>query len=324
MSHGHLHNPAQSDVADQGPVHDHFHGSLKDRRAQRGRMRWVLGITAVFMVAEVVGGILSNSLALLADAGHMFTDVGALGLSLLAMRLAQRPPSPTKTYGYVRLEILAALINGAALLFIAVVILREAWERFRVPPEVDGPLMLGVAVAGLGVNLTGALLLHRHAGESLNVKGAYLHVLGDLLGSVGAITAGIIILTTGWMTVDPIVSLIIATLILLGAWRLVREAADILLEAAPRGLDVEELIENLKKIDGLEEVHDVHVWTLTSGFVAMSGHGVIDDLTKHRKILDEINGRLNQRGISHVTFQLEPRPLHRIENTGGQGGRKEK
>jgi cobalt-zinc-cadmium efflux system protein len=287
-------------------------------------MRWVLGITAVFMVAEVVGGILSNSLALLADAGHMFTDVGALGLSLVAMRLAQRPPSPAKTYGYVRLEILAALINGAALLFISVVILIEAWERFRAPPEVDGPLMLGVAVAGLGVNLTGALLLHRHAGESLNVRGAYLHVLGDLLGSVGAITAGVIILTTGWMTVDPIVSLVIATLILLGAWRLVREAADILLEAAPRGLDVEELIENLEEIDGLEQVHDVHVWTLTSGFVAMSGHGVIDDLTRHRKILDEINSRLNQRGISHVTFQLEPRPLHQIENTGGQGGRKER
>jgi cobalt-zinc-cadmium efflux system protein len=282
-------------------------------------MRWVLGITAAFMVAEVVGGILSNSLALLADAGHMFTDVGALGLSLVAMRLAQRPPSPTKTYGYVRLEILAALINGAALLFISVFILKEAWGRFRAPPEVDGPLMMTVAVVGLGVNVVGAVLLHSHAGESLNVRGAYLHVLGDLLGSVGAIAAGILILTMGWMVADPIISVVIALLILFGAWRLVREAADVLLESAPRGLDVEELVEDLRSIQGLEELHDIHVWALTSGFVAMSGHGVIDDLSIHRRILDQINERLNERGISHVTFQLEPRPLHQIDGSQEEG-----
>ncbi len=317
MSHHHhhqsYHSHANSDVADQGPVHDHFHGSHGDRKAQRTKMRWVLGITAAFMVAEVVGGILANSLALLADAGHMFTDVAALALSLVAMRLAQRPPSPTKTYGYVRLEILAALINGAALLFISFFILKEAWERFQAPPEVDGPLMMGVAVVGLAVNVIGAVLLHSHAGESLNVRGAYLHVLGDLLGSVGAIVAGTLILTTGWMLADPIISVVIALLILFGAWRLVREATDILLEGAPRGLDVEALVEDLRQIEGLEELHDVHVWTLTSGFVAMSGHGVIDDLDQHRRILDEINRILNQRGISHVTFQLEPRPLHRID-----------
>ena len=313
MSQRTFHIHADSDVADQGPVHDHFHGTTGDRKAQRNRMRWVLWITAGFMVAEVVGGVLSNSLALLADAGHMFTDVGALALSLVAMRLAQRPPSPTKTYGYVRLEILAAFINGAALLFIALMILKEAWGRFQSPPEVDAPLMLVVAVVGLGVNVTGAILLHSHAGESLNVRGAYLHVLGDLLGSVGAITAGILILTMGWMMADPIISVVIALLILFGAWRLVREAADVLLEAAPPGLDVEELVEHLREIEGLEELHDIHVWTLTSGFVAMSGHGVIDDLNMHRRILDEINEALNQRGISHVTFQLEPRPLHQIK-----------
>lgn len=319
MSRRPFHADANSDVADQGPVHDHFHGTPRDREAQRGRMRWVLGITAGFMVAEVAGGILSNSLALLADAGHMFTDVGALSLSLVALRLAQRPPSPTKTYGYVRLEILAALINGAALLFIAGVILKEAWGRFQSPPDVDAPLMMAVAVVGLGVNVTGALLLRSHVGENLNVRGAYLHVLGDLLGSVGAITAGILILTTGWMMADPIISVVIALLILFGAWRLVREAADVLLEAAPRGLDVEELVENLREIEGLEELHDIHVWTLTSGFVAMSGHGVIDDLNMHRRILDEINGRLKERRISHVTFQLEPRPLHQIEGPPGEG-----
>jgi cobalt-zinc-cadmium efflux system protein len=181
--------------------------------------------------------------------------------------------------------------------------------------------MLAVAVVGLGVNVTGALLLHGHAGESLNVRGAYLHVLGDLLGSIGAITAGTLILTMGWMLADPIISVVIALLILLGAWRLVREATDVLLEAAPRGIDVEELVEDLRSIEGLEELHDIHVWTLTSGFVAMSGHGVIDDLSMHRRILDEINGRLNKRGISHVTFQLEPRPLHQIdEATGAREG----
>jgi cobalt-zinc-cadmium efflux system protein len=281
-------------------------------------MRWVLGITAGFMVAEVVGGVLSNSLALLADAGHMFTDVGALALSLVAMRLAQRPPSPTKTYGYVRLEILAALVNGAALLFIALLILKEAWDRFGTPPEVEGSLMLTVAVLGLGVNVIGALLLHGHAGESLNVRGAYLHILGDLLGSVGAITAGVLVVTLGWMLADPIVSVVIAALILLGAWRLVKEATDILLEAAPEGVDVEELVEELREIAGLEELHDIHVWTLTSGFVAMSGHGVIDDLARHRPILDEINRRMNDRGINHVTFQLEPRPLHQLKGSEEQ------
>ncbi len=313
MSYRPLPSHAHSDVADQGPNHDHFHGSLVDRKAQRLHMRWVLGITAGFLVAEVVGGILSNSLALLADAGHMFTDVAALGLSLLAMRMAQRPPSPTKTYGYVRLEILAALANGAALLLIAGFIFKEALGRLSTPPSVDGPLMLAVAVVGLGVNVAGAALLRSHAGESLNVRGAYLHVLGDLLGSVGAITAGVLIMTKGWMLADPVISMVIASLILVGAWRLVREAVDILLEAAPRGMDVEELVGTLRDIEGLKELHDIHVWTLTSGFVAMSGHGVIDDLTMHRRILDDINHRLNLRGISHVTFQLEPRPLLQIE-----------
>jgi cobalt-zinc-cadmium efflux system protein len=302
-------------------VHDHFHGELTDRAVLQGRMRWVLVITAVFMLAEVVGGILANSLALLADAGHMFTDVGALALSLVAMHLAQRPPDARRTYGYVRLEILAALANGAALLVIALFILREAWDRFRTPPEVDGPLMLAVAAVGLLVNVVAAVLLHSHAGESLNVKGAYLHVLGDLLGSLGAVTAGLLVMTQGWMMADPVISVVIALLIMGGAWRLVREAVDVLLEAAPRDVDVEELVESLQDIQGLEEVHDVHVWTLTSGFVAMSGHGIIDDLTIHRKVLDEINRRLNRRGISHVTFQLEPRPLHQIrEAEEGEGG----
>lgn len=312
MSNGPFHTHAESDTADPGAVPGQFRGALTDRKDQRRKMRWVLGVTAVFLVAEVVGGFLANSLALLADAGHMFTDVGALALSLVAMRMAQRPPSPTKTYGYVRLEILAALVNGTALLFIALVILKEAWERFQTPPEVDGPLLLVVAVVGLGVNVTGALLLHSHAGENLNVRAAYLHVLGDLLGSVGAITAGLLVVTKGWMMADPLISVVIASLILVGAWRLVREATDVLLEAAPKGVDVEALVEDLREIPGLGDLHDIHVWTLTSGFIAMSGHGVIEDLEKQRTILDEINRRSNEHGIGHVTFQLEPRALHQI------------
>lgn len=272
----------------------------------------MLVITGAFMVAELVGGVLSNSLALLADAGHMLTDVLALGLSLIAMRLAMRPPSQERTFGYVRLEILAALVNGAVLLGISVWIAWEAWGRLTTPEKVDGPLMMTVAVLGLLVNLAGAALLKEHAGDNLNVRGAYLHVLGDLLGSVGAIGAGAIILLTGWTPADPLASVIIAGLILLGAWRLVREAAEVLLEMVPRHVDMTEVLKDLRAIPHLEDVHDLHVWTLTSGFVALSGHGVLDDPTRHQSVLDEIGERMAERGIEHVTFQLEPVRLHQI------------
>lgn len=300
--------------ADEETGHHHGPGGVH-RSAERKSLRWVLGLTALFMLAEVVGGIVSNSLALLADAGHMFTDVGAIGLSLLAMRWAQRPPSPEKTYGYVRLEILAALVNGATLLVIAGFIVWEAWKRLHAPLEVDGPIMLGVAAVGLVVNLVGAFLLHGHAHDNLNVRGAYLHVLGDLLGSVGAIGAGLIILFTGWTPADPIVSVFIAVLLLVGAWRLVKEATDVLLEAAPSHIDVSEVLDDLRRVEGLDDVHDLHVWTLTSGFVALSGHGVIDEPERLRPVLEEIRERARAHGIEHVTFQLEPRELVQIEGT---------
>ncbi len=296
--HTHSHDPALS--------------GLVERKAHTSKLKIVLGITAAFMVAEIVGGIVSNSLALLADAGHMFTDVGALALSMFAMRMAQRPPSRERTFGYVRLEILAALVNGAALLVISGLIAWEAWERLNVPQEVNGPVMLGVAIAGLGVNVTGAFMLRSHWHASLNMRGAYLHVLGDLLGSVGAITAGLIILFTGWTPVDPIISVFIALLILAGAWRLVREATEILLEMAPRDIDMEKVRDDLETIPELHDLHDLHVWTLTSGFVALSGHGVIDDPAHHQAVLDEIRTRIERHGISHITFQLEPRRLHQI------------
>jgi len=302
MTLPHVHAHLSSGAHAQAP-------GLLHRGAERRRLSWVLGITAAFMGAEVVGGILSGSLALLADAGHMLTDAGALAFSLLAMSMAQRPPDAARTFGWVRLEILAALVNGAALLVLAGLVVVEAWDRLRDPVPVDAPVMLAVAVIGLGVNVVGAFLLHAHAEENLNVRGAYLHVLGDLLGSVGAISAGLVVLFTGWVVADPIVSILIAGLIVVNAWRLVREAAEVLLEAAPAHVDVASLVEELRSVEGLDDVHDVHVWTLTSGFVALAGHGVIDDPGQHTRILEEIQERVRARGIGHVTFQLEMRPL---------------
>jgi cobalt-zinc-cadmium efflux system protein len=293
----------------------HAHGNALGRSARAevsARLVWVLALTASFMVAELIGGLLSNSLALLADAGHMLTDVAALGLSVFAIRLARRPPSARRTYGYVRLEILAALVNGATLLVIAGLIIFEAWQRLRAPLTIDAPIMLSVASAGLGVNVAGAVLLHRHAHENLNVRGAYLHVLGDLLGSVGAIAAGIVVLTTGWTPVDPIASMAIALLILFGAWKLVREATDVLLESVPAHVDLAAIVADLAGIEGLDEVHDVHVWTLTSGFVALSAHGVIDDPGVHTRVLDEVRTRMQAHGVEHVTFQIELRPLYQL------------
>ncbi|MCG6954863.1 MAG: cation diffusion facilitator family transporter [Gemmatimonadetes bacterium] len=293
--------------------HDHVHGQgVVIRGAEAGRLKWVLALTATFMVAEVAGGIVAGSLALLADAGHMLTDAGALGLSLFAMRMAERPANTEKTYGYVRLEILAALLNGAALVVITGLIVHEAWTRLHAPTPVRGGVMLVVAVLGLVVNAAGTVLLHGHARGNLNLRGAYLHVLSDLLGSLGAVGAGSVILLTGWTLADPIVSLVIAVLILHSAWKLVREATEVLLEAAPANVDVAEVVEELSSIRGLSQVHDVHVWTLTSGFIALSGHGVIDSPTDHTRVLAEIQDRMAARGIGHVTFQLELRPLYQL------------
>ena len=298
-----------------GLVHTHGPpnaGDALERGPQSKRLWIVLGLTAAFMVAEVVGGLLANSLALLADSGHMLADVGALALSLIAMRLALRPPSFERTFGYVRMEILAALVNGATLLVISGWIVWEAWRRLGAPQEVDGPLMMVVAGVGLIVNVTGAGLLHTYADENLNMRGAYLHVLGDLLGSLGALAAGALILLTGWTPIDAIVSVVIAGLILLGAWRLVKEATSVLLEMVPPHVDMEGVLEDLQSIPNVHNVHDLHVWTLTSGFVALSGHGVLDDPTHHERVLDEIRDRMRLHGIGHVTFQLEPERLHQI------------
>lgn len=301
-----------------GSPHQRAEAGLIERGAETKRLTWVLLATAAFMVAEVVGGLLSGSLALLADAGHMFTDAGSLALSLFAMRLALKPPSLRRTYGYVRVEMLAALVNGSTLLVIAGVIVFEAWQRLQSPVEIDAPVMLVVAVLGLGVNILGATLLHAHAHDNLNMRGAYLHVLGDLLGSVGAIVAGLVVLTTGWTPADAIVSVVIALLILVGAYRLVRESVDVLLESVPPHIDMDSVLQTLAAIEGLDDVHDVHVWTLTSGFVALSGHGVIDDPGDHNRVLDRVQKTMAEHGITHVTFQLEFRTLYQIPSAGGQ------
>ncbi len=312
------HRPAGDDEAGGGDDHGHErgeHGHDHARGASRKALLTVLVLTGLFLIAEVVGGILSHSLALLADAGHMLTDVAALGLSLFALRFAQRPATEEKTYGWLRVEILAALLNGAALIVISLVIFYEAWARLHEPMEIRGGLMLAVAAVGLVVNVVAAVLLQRSAGHSLNVRGAYLHVLGDMLGSVGAIVAAVVIMTTGWTPADPLISVLVGLLILAGSWKLVRESVDILLEAVPRHIDLARVRDALDDIPGVEDVHDLHVWTVTSGVLAMSGHAVVPEPADHQAALDAIHGRMRQRfGIDHVTFQLEREAMYAREH----------
>jgi cobalt-zinc-cadmium efflux system protein len=272
---------------------------------QQSRLRWVLALTTVFMVVEAVGGWIAGSLALLADAGHMLTDVGALALSLITAWIAQRPPDDSKTYGYLRWEILAALVNGAALFGIALWVVVEAVQRIQDPQPVRTGLFLVIALAGLAVNLVSLAALHSHREGSLNVRGAYLHVLGDALGSVGAVTAAVIIALTGWTLADPIVSILLSALILVGAVRLLRDSTDILLESVPRHVSMAEVQRRMLAVAGVEAVHDLHVWTVTSGMIAMSGHAVVPDLEAHPGVLDEIRGEMSRLGIAHVTIQLE-------------------
>jgi len=293
----------------------HAHGEVRAAQGELGRRRliFVLGLTAGFMVIEFVGGWVSNSLALMADAGHMLSDVAALGLSVFALTLARRPPTPDKSFGYLRMEILAALANGVTLVVISLLIFWQAWQRFHDPQPVEGGLMLAVAAGGLVVNIIAAAMLHGSSGHSLNVRGAYLHVLGDLLGSVAAITAAIIILATGWLPADPLISCVVATLILIGSWRLVRESVDVLLEGTPRAIDLAAVGSTIAEIPGIASVSDLHVWTLTSGVIAMSGHARIEDLSEYHRILADVHRRMHdQFGIRHVTVQLDQREVYTI------------
>jgi cobalt-zinc-cadmium efflux system protein len=278
----------------------------------------VLGFTLCFMVVEAVAGVISGSLALLADAGHMLTDAGALGLSLLSAWIACRPASDSKTYGYRRWEILAALINGAALFGIAAWVIVEAVQRIRQPHPIQAQLFLVVAALGLVVNLISLRMLHSLRHGNLNARGAYLHLLGDALGSGGALAAAAVIWFTGWTLADPIISVALALLILVGAWRLLRESIDILLEGVPAHVSLPEVQRRMLGVSGVTAVHDLHVWTVTSGLVAMSGHAIVPELASHPDVLEGIRIEMGRLGIAHVTIQLEV--VHECEEVRAVAG----
>ncbi len=304
---GHHHGPQH------GALHGgHTHASSADRGHVR-RLRLALVVTLVVLVAEVVGGFLSNSLALLADAGHMLTDVAALALSLFVSWFSMRPETPRRTYGYVRLEILAAFVNGATLLVISAFIAWEALGRLREPQPVGGGLMLVIAVVGLLANVAAAVTLHGASDASLNVRGAYLHVLGDLLGSVGTVVAALVIRFTGWLAADPIVSVFVTLLIVRGAWRLVHEAVDVMLESTPAHISLGGVRAQLEAIPGVESVHDLHVWTVTSGVVAMSAHAIVREPERQQHVLEHVHDVMRLFGIEHVTIQLESREMYERE-----------
>ena len=285
--------------------HDHSHGG-HDHAAHASvrRLRIALALTATFLVVEVIGGFLSNSLALLADAGHMMTDVAALALSLFVAWFSRQPSTPQKSYGYLRWEILAAFLNGSALLLISAGIIIESIMRIRAPEPVGG-LMLWIAVAGLITNVIAARILHAGSQENLNVRGAYLHVLGDLLGSVGVVVAAVVIRYTGWLLADPIASFVTTALIMRGAWTLVRESVDILLESVPKHIDPGAVRTQLEAIPGIESVHDLHIWSVNPRIIAMSAHAIVRDASTQQHILEHVHDAMRLFGIGHVTVQIE-------------------
>jgi cobalt-zinc-cadmium efflux system protein len=268
-----------------------------------------LVLTCGFLVVEVAGAVWSGSLALLADAGHMLADAAGLGLALFAIWIATRPPTPAKTYGYYRAEILAALVNAIVLLGVAGLILVETYRRVLAPPEILGGPMLAVATVGLVVNLACAWILHGAAAASLNVRAAYLEVLGDALSSIGVVVAAAIVVATGWTLADPLVSGAIALVIVPRTWRLLRQAVNVLLEGTPAHLDLGEIEDAMRRVPGVRRVHDLHVWTLTSGREAMSAHAVVDDVRDSERLLGTLHAVMHARfGIDHTTIQLETEP----------------
>lgn len=283
----------------------HAHRSTAAWRS-RGRLAAALILTGAVLVIEAAGALWTRSLALAADAAHMLTDVGGLALALFATWVAARPPTPAKTFGYYRVEILAALVNALALLVVAGWILFEAYERMLAPRDVLAGPMIAIALIGLAANAAAAALLHAHAGHSLNVRAAYLEVLTDAATSVGVLVAGAVILSTGWLVIDPLMSAAIAVVIVPRTWRLLTQAVNVLLEGVPAHLDLAEIEEALCVVPGVRRVHDLHVWTLTSGRDAMSAHVVVDDPGQSERLLDELHRVLHARfGIDHTTIQLD-------------------
>jgi cation diffusion facilitator family transporter len=300
-----------SDVTrEQAMGHDHAHGSGTAAGPQRRRLAVVLALTVAVLVVEVVGAVLSGSLALLADAGHMATDAAGIAVALAAVTLAQRPATGRRTFGWQRAEILAAVVNGLLLLGVAGYVLLEAVRRIGNPAEVAAGPMLVIALVGLAVNLAGMAVLHQGRDGSLAVRGAYLEVLADALGSVAVIAAAVVIRTTGWTPADTVASLVIGCLVLPRAWHLLREALDVLLEAAPRGVDLDEVRAHVLGVPGVLGVHDLHAWTITSGLPVLSAHVVVTDealAAGHGgRVLDALCACLGDHfDVEHCTFQLE-------------------
>ncbi|HSA78248.1 MAG TPA: cation diffusion facilitator family transporter [Nitrospirota bacterium] len=300
------HNHSHTDDHDHGREHAH---DLRQQSAGGKRdLLIALSITLLMMIAEVIGGLLSNSLALLSDAGHMLTDNLALLLSFFAMKFATMPATEKRTFGFYRLEILAALINGIILVVISLYIIYQAYLRMINPQRVEGMLMLIVAIIGLVANIIGAVVLMKHSHSNLNIRGAYLHIIGDAFSSVGVVVGGVIILYTGWYLIDPILSILISFVIIYGAWALVKESVSILLESVPSHIDIETVATAIGKVRGVREAYHIHVWTITSGVHAMSAHVLIDDqlVSRSRDLIEDIRTLLAEKfKILHSTIQLE-------------------
>lgn len=287
------------------------HGHVTAAQAHRGRLAWVLAITSVVLVAQAVGGLVSGSFALLADAGHMLTDATGLLLALVATRLAARPATLRRTFGWQRAEVLAAMVNGMVVAGVGVVVLVEGVSRALHPRPIDAGLMLGVALVGLAANAAGIALLHRGQGESITVRGAYLEVLGDLLGSVAVVVAALVVLTTGFTRADGLASVLVGLVILPRAAALLRQVGAVLLEAAPDGVDLAAVRTHMAGVPGVAEVHDLHAWTITSGVPVLSAHVVVSDdvLADGRAggVLDALGECLaGHFDVAHCTFQIEP------------------
>ena len=288
--------------------HGHAHSSAMSAGERHRRPLLIaFALTALYMVVELVAGLVTGSLALISDAAHMGTDVLALGMALAAITLASRPSTSQRTFGMYRLEVLAALANGVLLFAVAGYVLYEAYQRLTEPPQVPGLPMLAVATVGLVVNLISFRLLMAGSKESLNLKGAYLEVLGDMLGSVGVIVAAVVIYTTGWRYADPLIGAGIGLFILPRTWNLTKQALRIIMEVAPPGLDVDEVRQNILRLPGVADVHDLHIWTVTSGLETATGHVVMDDVSELHAVLDRVTDLLATKyGVTHVTIQCEP------------------
>lgn len=287
-------------------------GHSHDFRAASRKSLWItLALTSAYAMAEVIGGLLANSLSLLADAGHMVTDALAIGLALLAIWVATRPPSTRRTFGYHRTEVLAALLNALSLWLIAGWIFFEAYQRFQDTPEVNGSLMLSVGFVGLLVNITAAMVLRRSSKESLNVEGAFLHVWGDLLGSIGVVGAGLLIIFFGWPIADPIFGVVIGLLVLFSSSRLIWKVMHVLMEGTPSRLDIHHLCERIERVEGVTGVHDIHAWTITTGYDVFSAHVTAEGamIDPSGSLLRNLRSIASEEfGITHVTIQLEESP----------------